>query len=76
MTKLTQLRDNTGLLQIEVADALGLTQGAVSQWETGLSTPRTDLLPKIAKLYGCTVDELLREDEETTRLTAGRLGRG
>ncbi len=36
-------------------------------WDTGRNNPRADMLPKIAKLYGCTVDELLREDEPTTR---------
>jgi hypothetical protein len=29
--------------------------------ETGANAPSTKKLPDIAKLYGCTVDELLKE---------------
>ena len=40
-----------------------VTQGAISQWETGKSFPRAELLPKLADILGCTVDELLRKEE-------------
>lgn len=56
-------REKSGLTQQEAATKLGVDQSAVCQWETGKSKPRATLLPKIAKLYGCTVDELLAEDE-------------
>lgn len=59
-------RKRAGLLQRQVADALGVSMGTVAMWDTGRNKPRADMLPKIAKLYGCTVDELLREDEPTT----------
>lgn len=36
----------------------------MSYWESGKTQPRSAQLPKIAKLYGVTVDELLREDEK------------
>lgn len=57
-------RRRAGLLQRQVADALGVSLGAVAMWDTGQRTPRAGMLPKIAKLYGCTVDELLREDDK------------
>lgn len=56
-------RRRAGLLQRQVADALNVSLGTVAMWDTGRNKPRADMLPKIAKLYGCTVDELLREDE-------------
>lgn len=56
-------RKRAGLLQRQVAEALGVSMGAVAMWDTGRNMPRADMLPKIAKLYNCTVDELLREDE-------------
>ncbi|MDR1158859.1 MAG: helix-turn-helix domain-containing protein [Oscillospiraceae bacterium] len=37
---------------------MGLTQGAISQWEKGETYPRADLLPRIALLYKCKVDDL------------------
>ena len=35
---------------------------AVSKWERGLAKPRADKLPQLAKLYGCTIEELLADD--------------
>ncbi len=48
--------------QREVAQALGVKESAVSKWERGLAKPRADKLPMIAKLYGCTIEELLADD--------------
>jgi len=47
--------------QKEVARLLGVKTAAVSKWENGLALPRADKLPKIAKLYGCTIEELLAD---------------
>jgi transcriptional regulator with XRE-family HTH domain len=55
-------RISAGLTQSEVASHLGLSYSTVAMWETGASHPRAIMLPRIAALYGCTVDELLRED--------------
>jgi transcriptional regulator with XRE-family HTH domain len=41
----------------------GLERSTVAKWETDASKPRADLLPKIADLYNCTIDELLRDDK-------------
>ena len=51
-----------GLTQKQLADALGVTDKAVSKWERGLAKPRADKLPLLAKLYGCTIEELLADD--------------
>ena len=56
-------RRRAGLLQRQVAEALGVSLGTVAMWDTGRNKPRADMLPRIARLYGCTVDELLREDD-------------
>ena len=47
-------RKSTGLSQAEAARELGVDQSAVCLWETGKT---------LATLYGCSVDELLREDD-------------
>ena len=59
-------RKKAGLSQDEVAKALGVSGPAVSMWETGKTVPRTPMLKKLANLYGCTTDELLREPEGKT----------
>ena len=57
-------RKKAGLSQAAVGAMLGVAPAAVCQWETGKTTPRSSLLPKIAKIYGCTVDDLLAPDDE------------
>lgn len=47
--------------QVDAAKALGVRPSAVSKWERGLSKPRIEKLPAIAKLYGCTVEDLLSD---------------
>jgi len=50
------------ITQKDASIALGVSQSAVALWDTGKTKPRAALLPKVAKLYGCTVDELLAPD--------------
>jgi transcriptional regulator with XRE-family HTH domain len=52
-----------GLTVQEVIKALKVSDAAVYMWETGQMTPKASRLREIADLYGCTIDELLREDE-------------
>jgi len=63
VNSLKAYREKVGLLQAEAAEALGVTQGAVSSWECGGYMPRADLLPKIATLYKCTIDDLLNVEK-------------
>lgn len=44
-----------------VAEALGVSRQAVSKWESGRSDPSTTNLLALAKLYGLSPEELLRE---------------
>lgn len=56
-------REAAGYSQMDVAKLLHINQSSVSLWESGRHRPRTSFLPKLAKLYGCTIDELLAEPE-------------
>ena len=55
-------REKSGLSQQELATALGVDQSTVCLWETGKTKPRAKLLPAIAKILGCTIDDLLADD--------------
>jgi len=47
------------LTQDEFAEKLGLSQSSISQWERGDSLPSADLLPKIARVLDCSVEDLV-----------------
>lgn len=64
MSAIKLFREKRKITQEELAKNLSVTQGAISQWENGLSFPKTELLPRIAELLGCTVDELLSGETE------------
>lgn len=44
-----------------VAEHLGVSRQAVSKWESGTSDPSTSNLLALAKLYGVSAEELLKE---------------
>ena len=46
----------------DVMEYLGVSDGAVYMWETGLTFPTVEKLKKLADFYGWSTDELLRED--------------
>ena len=38
----------------------GIGNGVIARWGNGM--PRVDLLKRVADYFGCTVDDLLKED--------------
>ena len=65
-TRLAQARRQRGMTQAGVAEKLGVSFQAVSQWERGETLPDIDKLPEMTKLFGVTADWLLsgsREEE-------------
>ena len=48
---------------MELAQKLEVEQNTVSQWENGIRLPRSDKLPLLAKLLGCTVDDLFKDTQ-------------
>lgn len=55
---LEERRLAAGLRQEDVAKKLDVTQSAVSRWESGASKPLMKYRKRLARLYGCAVDEL------------------
>lgn len=53
------LRKLNGLTQEDLANILGVSNQAVSKWETGQSCPDIHLLPEIARIFNISIDELL-----------------
>lgn len=59
--KIKHIRKAQGLTQTALSEKLNVDRSTVAMWETGKAKPRVDKLIEMAKLFGCTVDELLRE---------------
>lgn len=55
---LKELRLKAGLTQEQVAKLIDVDQAAVSYWESGKYKPLRKYRRKLAKLYGCTAEEL------------------
>ena len=55
---IVKYRKALGLTQEGLAQKLGVTNQAVSKWESGQSCPDIALLPLLADLFGITIDEL------------------
>ena len=56
-----RLRKDKNFTQEELAEQLGVTCQAVSKWENGTSDPSTSNLLALAKLFGISVEELLKD---------------
>jgi len=56
---LKEKRQERGITQNDLAVRVGVKRNTVCQWETGSRQPRVELLPKIAAILECSVDELL-----------------
>ena len=54
-------RTQRKMTQEFVAESLGVTRQAVSKWESGASDPSTTNLMALAKLFGVTAEEILKE---------------
>ena len=63
--RIAALRRDKGLKQDELAQQLGVTPQAVSKWETGTADPSTSNLLALAKLFGVSAEELLRQVDRT-----------
>ena len=57
------LRRQKGMTQEELASHMGVSPQAVSKWENDQTCPDISALPKLAKLFGVSMDELLEGKE-------------
>lgn len=56
-------RECAGMTVLQASRALEVSPVAVYKWEDGRTAPDARRLPDIAKLYCCTVDELLSDNQ-------------
>lgn len=66
---LAALRKEKSMTQLDLAEKMGVTDKAVSKWERDLSFPDINSLPKLAEIFGLSVDELMRVKTDTKENT-------
>ena len=59
MVNLKELRTQKKITQLKLAELLGVTQAAVSQWESGTANPDLLYVKRLTEILSCTADELL-----------------
>ena len=64
MLSIKTKREQIGMTQAQFADALGVSRATVAMWESAHNYPRAEMLPNIANIFGCTIDELYADDRK------------
>ena len=59
---LKNARKKNNLTQQEIAEKLGTSRVTVSRWECGTINPKLTTIKKLSKIYNCTTDELINEE--------------
>lgn len=62
------LRKQHSFTQEQLAEALGVTVGAVYKWESGQSVPEVKLIMELADLFEISVDTLLGYDRQNENI--------
>lgn len=57
-------RKKAGLSQKDVANALNITQGAISSWEMGRTNPDVEMIKKLSELFHVSIDELISDESQ------------
>jgi len=63
--KLKEIRRRDGITQLQAAKQLGVSLGAVGNWESGKRTPDAEMLVRIADTFGVTTDYLLGRTDDS-----------
>lgn len=59
---LNKFIERRGLSQVDIANALGVSEAAVSLWCSGKTTPRMSKVDKLCEVLHCSREALMTED--------------
>ncbi len=65
---ISRLRKERNMTQMELADLMGISFQAVSNWERGNSMPDIVKLPELAELFHVSIDELLGQSHRLVQV--------
>ena len=67
-TRIYESRKKLGITQENLAEKLNITPQSDSRWENGQSRPDVDMLPKLASIFGITIDGLFGYQAENLKI--------
>lgn len=67
--KLQNLRKASNLNQEQLADMLNVSRQSVSKWESGATYPEMDKLIAMAKIFNCSMDDLVNNEVKGKEIT-------
>jgi transcriptional regulator with XRE-family HTH domain len=73
--RISALRKEAGLTQVQLAQALSVSQQAVQSWEAGRRRIQISILPTVAKILSVSLEGLLGEEAENTPRKRGPASR-
>lgn len=60
-SRIKELRENRKISRSELADLIGVTVGAISNYENGVSSPKEPILFKIMEVLKCDANYLFQD---------------
>lgn len=57
--KLNEIRKTCKISQIDIAKKLSVKQSCISFWESGKREPSIELIPKLAEILNCSIEEVV-----------------
>lgn len=67
-----EVRKDKGLTQKQLADLVGVSDKAVSRWETGKGLPDTSIMPELCKALAININELLSGERLNPEAYSGK----
>lgn len=64
MRGLKAMRRRAGYTVAQLAERLSVTRATIYFWEQGRYLPNAGLLPELAEILGCTIDDLFTDPNE------------
>lgn len=60
--KLREMREAAGMTTVELAERIGVTQPMICHMESGFKDPSVAVLARMAKVFGCSMDDFGNRD--------------
>jgi transcriptional regulator with XRE-family HTH domain len=68
---ITNLRNNKGLTQEQMADILEVKRARYNSWENDIAKPNIEMLDKLAKFHDVTTDSILGRNSDDQIIVTG-----